>query len=133
MLSSNNRNEYLRKQEPKKQRFAIKKLTVGVASVLIGFTFMGMNVAAHADTTTQQPAAAGETSNTNVSTQESTNNSNSEQQPVTAPKDGAKNQTAPTQKLNLSQSQTANASALNTSLAEQPVTTPAQNPETVSD
>ncbi|AXX74244.1 YSIRK-type signal peptide-containing protein [Limosilactobacillus reuteri] len=50
MLSKNNRKEQFRKQEPKKQRFAIKKLTVGVASVLIGFTFMGMN--ASADTTT---------------------------------------------------------------------------------
>ena len=49
MLSKNNRKEQFRKQEPKKQRFAIKKLTVGVASVLIGFTFMGMN--ASADTT----------------------------------------------------------------------------------
>lgn len=70
MLSSNNRNEYLRKQEPKKQRFAIKKLTVGVASVLIGFTFMGMNVAAHADTTdtgaeNQQPATDQPVTNEN--------------------------------------------------------------------
>lgn len=61
MLSSNNRNEYLRKQEPKKQRFAIKKLTVGVASVLIGFTFMGLSASASANETTpaQQPAVEG--------------------------------------------------------------------------
>lgn len=52
MLSSNNRNEYLRKQEPKKQRFTIKKLTVGVASVLIGFTFMGLSASASANETT---------------------------------------------------------------------------------
>lgn len=42
MLSKNNRKEYFYQQEPKKQRFAIKKLTIGVASVLIGFTFMGI-------------------------------------------------------------------------------------------
>lgn len=52
MLSRNNRKEQFRKQEPKKQRFAIKKLTVGVASVLIGFTFMGMNASADATTDT---------------------------------------------------------------------------------
>lgn len=51
MLSKNNRKEQFQKQEPKKQRFAIKKLTVGVASVLIGFTFMGLNNSANADVT----------------------------------------------------------------------------------
>ncbi|WP_076459823.1 Rib/alpha-like domain-containing protein [Limosilactobacillus caccae] len=49
MLSKNNRHEQFQKQEPKKQRFAIKKLTVGVASVLIGFSFMGLNASANAD------------------------------------------------------------------------------------
>ncbi|MBB1078355.1 YSIRK-type signal peptide-containing protein [Limosilactobacillus sp. STM2_1] len=56
MLSKNNKKEQIQKQEPKKQRFAIKKLTVGVASVLIGFTFMGLNNSANADTT---PNAGG--------------------------------------------------------------------------
>ncbi|MBB1100276.1 YSIRK-type signal peptide-containing protein, partial [Limosilactobacillus sp. WF-MT5-A] len=56
MLSKNNRQEQFRKQEQKKQRFAIKKLTVGVASVLIGFTFMGLNASASADDTPTQPA-----------------------------------------------------------------------------
>lgn len=42
MLSENNWKEYVYQQEPKKQRFTIKKLTMGVASVLIGFTFMGI-------------------------------------------------------------------------------------------
>ncbi|MBC8743889.1 YSIRK-type signal peptide-containing protein [Lactobacillus sp. Marseille-P7033] len=49
MLSKNNQKEQFYKQEPKKQRFAIKKLTVGVASVLIGFTFMGISNSANAD------------------------------------------------------------------------------------
>ncbi|MCC4327676.1 YPDG domain-containing protein, partial [Limosilactobacillus reuteri] len=67
MLSKNNRKEQFRKQEPKKQRFAIKKLTVGVASVLIGFTFMGMNASANTTAETNsdaadQPAEAAQTS-----------------------------------------------------------------------
>ena len=43
MLSKNNIHEKLRKIEPQKQRFSIRKFTVGAASVLIGFTFMGIN------------------------------------------------------------------------------------------
>lgn len=51
MLSSNNKNEFLKKQVTQRQKFTIKKLTVGVASVLIGFMFMwgGANTAS-ADT-----------------------------------------------------------------------------------
>ncbi|MCC4341333.1 Rib/alpha-like domain-containing protein, partial [Limosilactobacillus reuteri] len=65
MLSKNNRKEQFRKQEPKKQRFAIKKLTVGVASVLIGFTFMGMN--ASADTTEANSTTDSQPAETNQS------------------------------------------------------------------
>ena len=54
MLSRNNWKEQVRQQEPKKQRFTIKKLTIGVASVLIGFTFMGMSASAD-----NQTAATG--------------------------------------------------------------------------
>ena len=43
MLSRNNIHEKLRKMEPQKQRFSIRKFTIGVASVLIGLTFMGIN------------------------------------------------------------------------------------------
>ncbi|WP_297950942.1 Rib/alpha-like domain-containing protein [uncultured Lactobacillus sp.] len=43
MLSKNNYQERLRKMEPKKERFSIRKFTVGAASVLIGFTIFGMN------------------------------------------------------------------------------------------
>lgn len=42
MLSRKNYQERLRKMEPKKERFSIRKFTVGAASVLIGFSFMGM-------------------------------------------------------------------------------------------
>ena len=60
MLSRNNWKEQVRQQEPKKQRFTIKKLTIGVASILIGFTFMGMSASADAQTTstTDTPAVA---------------------------------------------------------------------------
>ncbi len=57
MLSSNNWKEQIRKQEPKKQRFTLKKLTVGVASVLIGFTFMGIEASANTTTGTVSKAA----------------------------------------------------------------------------
>ncbi|WP_267493661.1 mucin-binding protein [Limosilactobacillus reuteri] len=39
MLSRNNHQEQIKKYEPKKQRFTIKKLSVGVASVLLGISF----------------------------------------------------------------------------------------------
>lgn len=48
MLSRKNYKELIRKQRAKKQRFTIKKLTVGVASVLIGLTFTGLNISANA-------------------------------------------------------------------------------------
>ena len=57
MLSRNNWKEQVRQQEPKKQRFTIKKLTIGVASVLIGFTFMGMSASANTQNTPGTPAA----------------------------------------------------------------------------
>lgn len=43
MLSKNNYQERLRKMELQKERFSIRKFTVGAASVLIGFTIFGMN------------------------------------------------------------------------------------------
>lgn len=43
MLSRNNNKLLIHKLEPKKQRFAIRKISVGVASVLIGFTFAGFS------------------------------------------------------------------------------------------
>ncbi|MDE6377026.1 MAG: YSIRK-type signal peptide-containing protein, partial [Ligilactobacillus sp.] len=39
MLSKNNTDQYTEKLAPKRQKFAIKKFTVGVASVLVGMTF----------------------------------------------------------------------------------------------
>ena len=42
MLSKNNYQEKLRKMEPRKERFSIRKFSIGAASVLIGFSFMSM-------------------------------------------------------------------------------------------
>ena len=51
MLSKNNRDLLSQKMEPRKQRFTIKRLTVGVASVLVSTLFMvqGGDSAAKAD------------------------------------------------------------------------------------
>ena len=43
MLLKNNYKERLRKMEPKKDRFSIRKLSIGAASVLIGSVFIGMS------------------------------------------------------------------------------------------
>ena len=42
MLSKRNYQERLRKMAPQKERFSIRKFSVGAASVLIGFTFVSM-------------------------------------------------------------------------------------------
>ena len=68
MLSHNNLKEQLRKQEPKKQRFAIRKLTVGVASVLVGFTLMGMSVSADTTSNTNSSNSGKVVANTDAGT-----------------------------------------------------------------
>ena len=80
MLSRNNWKEQVRQQEPKKQRFTIKKLTIGVASVLIGFTFMGMSASANDQNTPGTPAANTNT-NANASSTEGQSD-NAASQPV---------------------------------------------------
>ena len=58
MVSKNNYSEKMRKIRPQKQRFSIRKFTVGAASVLIGLTFMGVNnQEAQADTTAAPEAS----------------------------------------------------------------------------
>ena len=52
-MSKNNAQEYVRKMEQQRQRFGLRKLSVGVASVLLGTTFMvGGSTVAHADVNT---------------------------------------------------------------------------------
>ena len=74
MLSRNNWKEQVRQQEPKKQRFTIKKLTIGVASVLIGFTFMGMSASANGQTISTTGTPAGTNQNASPSMEEQSNN-----------------------------------------------------------
>lgn len=52
MLSSNNQSSQITAAVANDQRKAVKKLTVGVSSILLGFAFAGATTA-HADTTTQ--------------------------------------------------------------------------------
>ncbi len=62
MLSPNNNKLLIHKLEPKKQRFAIRKISVGIASVLIGFTFAGFSgVSADEATTTTKDHLKTET------------------------------------------------------------------------
>ena len=70
MLSKNNFKEKLRKMEQKTERFSIRKLTIGTASVLIGLSFLGFNShTAKADTTSSNEDIANKG---NVTTAEKT-------------------------------------------------------------
>ncbi|WP_368682046.1 Lar_0958 family LPXTG-anchored mucus adhesin [Limosilactobacillus reuteri] len=66
MLSRKNYKETIRKQTPTKQYYTIKKLTVGVTSVLIGLSFMGEleGDSVHADTMTASSESTSVTSTT---------------------------------------------------------------------
>lgn len=66
MLGKNNYKERLRKMElqAKQDRFSIRKLTIGAASVLLGFTFLGLSsqtVKADTDTPAQNLESKVET------------------------------------------------------------------------
>ena len=64
MFAKNNYKERLRKMEQKTERFSIRKLSIGAASVLIGLSFLGFNShTAH--------AASDENAEKNVSTTDS--------------------------------------------------------------
>lgn len=76
MLSTNNSSSQFDAAEAAKQRQTIKKLTVGVSSILLGFAFAGATNA-HADTTT--PVNTNSESATTVSSDQMINNSASAQ------------------------------------------------------
>lgn len=97
MLSKNNNRELKRKMEEKQDRFTIKKLSVGVASVLLGSFIMG--------TQAVQTAHASD-DNTEDATVNSAQNTTMEQVvPLTAStsQSRAKLQTVPKQVLRLNQ------------------------------
>lgn len=67
MFSKNNWQAQFQKHEAKKQRFALRKLTIGVASVLIGFTFISLGTAARADTAVSTRNEVSQVTNDNQS------------------------------------------------------------------
>ena len=93
MLSKNNKRLQAEKMEPKHQRFAIKKFTVGVASVLIGTTFainMGTKVVSADETTAQTTEVVGDSlaetsSEKNEATSEETSVATASENEVVAP------------------------------------------------
>lgn len=101
MLSKNNMSSKLKNATNQKQRFSIRKLSVGAASVLIGLTFMGVsNNKVEAATpekadvtstnTTQQdeeksPTPAAQTDNPQVASKASTTQSNSDSNAAQVP------------------------------------------------
>ncbi|WP_289687379.1 Rib/alpha-like domain-containing protein [Lactobacillus intestinalis] len=76
MLSRKNINEKLKRLEQQKQRFSIRKLTIGAASVLIGLVFFGMgSQSVHADTiTSPQVVKNAEVKATQPSTNKTSSN-----------------------------------------------------------
>ena len=60
MLSKKNIQMMIRKGQPQKQRFGLRKLSIGVASVLLGLTFLGAS-SASADETVNQGEQAVQT------------------------------------------------------------------------
>lgn len=54
MLSKKNIQMTIRKGQPQKQRFGLRKLSIGVASVLLGLTFLGASNASADQTVNQE-------------------------------------------------------------------------------
>ena len=79
MVSKNNKKLQTQKMEPSKQRFAIKKFSVGVASVLVGFTFAAYAGGALADENATSDVATEVLDDTGETTSsETTTNSTAE-------------------------------------------------------
>lgn len=78
MLSKRNVQMMNQKGQPIKQRFGLRKLTIGVASVLLGLTFMGAS-SASADEVANQGQEVIPTELPAVQSAEITTNENTEQ------------------------------------------------------
>ena len=65
MLSKKNAHLMIKRFQPTRQRFGLKKLTIGVASVLLGLTFINGTASANEDKTIftgqEEPAVAAVT------------------------------------------------------------------------
>lgn len=153
MLSKNNYHERLRKMDDKQERFSIRKFSVGAASVLIGLTFMGLNVdTAKADTTpnenNQEQANTNQESakavldakvdtaqSSNDQKQESTTSTDSKvsenktaDNKAATPNENQANETTETQALNVAQFRAATISAAQYSTMLAAQTTDTLNP-----
>lgn len=82
MLSKNNVQAY--QPEESKQRFGLRKLSIGVASVLLGTTFMWGTQAVHADTNVDQPVTTNEQSNNENNNLQSQAVTLNQRQPINA-------------------------------------------------
>ncbi len=61
-MSKNNTQEYVRKMEQQRQQFGLRKLSIGVASVLLGTPFIiGGGTVAHANSTPTPTVATSST------------------------------------------------------------------------
>ena len=75
-MSKNNYQEIMRRMAKQHQRFSLRKLSVGVASVLLGTTFIfGSGVVAHADEITVDAAKTTKTQQISTSVTSSSNQS----------------------------------------------------------
>lgn len=69
-MSKNNQKEVLRKMQPQRPHYGLRKLTIGVASVLLGITFLAGGTVAHASA----PTTTNTDANTPTTTQVTNNN-----------------------------------------------------------
>lgn len=84
MLSKNNVQAY--QPEESKQRFGLRKLSIGVASVLLGTTFIyGGGQVVHADTNVDQPAITSEQSNNEINNLQLQAMTLNQRQPINVP------------------------------------------------
>lgn len=82
MLSKNNVQAYQLAES--KQQFGLRKLSIGVASVLLGTTFMWGAQVAHADTNADQPVTTNEQANHETNNLQSQRMTLNQRQPIDA-------------------------------------------------
>lgn len=82
MLSKNNVQAY--QPAESKQRFGLRKLSIGVASVLLGTTFMWGAQVAHADSNADQPVTTNEQANHETNNLQSQTMTLNQRQPIDA-------------------------------------------------
>lgn len=116
MLSRNNFSEKIRQMDEKHDRFSIRKLTVGAASVMIGAFFIGLaGQTVHADTNSDQAAAGEKTEQVAASEVKNEDSNAAEDQQSASQENNAASAKATEQKSsNEAQTQSADKAANNT-------------------